>query len=367
MNYTYEMNNAQDTSFLASGKVKANSPVVEIFTAMVNGEELGKYGKKADLAAKYIKELGEKASMGDTSAIAELNEIRKFSIQPRLLQEMQLLGVFGSYRQLGWNDTPQLETLSVENVRADIQAEGLDVSTPFLRRKKENLVPVTISAGHKVNYREIALGNMYNENLLVGEVHKAMRNKATAYVIETVYKAIAQASGVKYFYEHAGLVKADVDALLTKIRRYGRPNVLGDYAVLAQFVPWVGYVGEISSKDVIGVSQKALDEIIDTGLVGKYNGALLSEIPNAYDFNTVNATTQNYETILPAGLAFVTPAANNGVAPIQTFTIGGLTSLSGNDVTTGELLTRFDMRVACGVAATDAIGIIHDTNLDSLQ
>ena len=70
MNYTYEMNNAQDTSFLASGKVKANSPVVEIFTAMVNGEELGKYGKKADLAAKYIKELGEKASMGDTSAIA---------------------------------------------------------------------------------------------------------------------------------------------------------------------------------------------------------------------------------------------------------------------------------------------------------
>lgn len=367
MNYTFEMNNAQDSALLASGKVKANSPVVEIFTAMVNGEDLSKYGKKADIAANYIKELGNKASIGDASAIAELNEIRKFSMQPRLLQEMKLLGVFGSYQALGWNDVPELEKMEVYNARADIQAEGLDVSTPFFRRTKEALSPITISAGHKVNYREIALGNMYNESLLVGEVHKAMRNKATTYVIETVFKAIANATGIKYFYENAGLVKADVDALLTKIRRYGRPNVLGDYAVLAQFIPWAGYVGSISQKDIIGISQKVLDEIVDTGLIGKYNGAILSEFENTYDFNKVNAAGDNYETILPAGLAFVTPAAPaQGVAPIQIFSVGGLTSLSGNDVTTGELLTRFDMRIACGVANTDAIGIIHDTQLDSL-
>ena len=367
MNYTFEINNAQDSSILASGNVKANSPVVEIFTAMVNGEELSKYGKKADLAANYIKELGEKASHGDLSAMAELNEIRKFSMQPRLLQEMKLLGIFGSYRALGWNDTAELEKMNVYNARADIQAEGLDVSTPFFRKTKEALTPVTISAGHKVNYREIALGNMYNENLLVGEVHKAMRNKATMYVVETIYKAIYNATGVKYFYENAGLVKANVDDLLTKIRRYGKPNVLGDYAVLAQFVPWAGYVGSISSKDVIGISQKVLDEIVDTGIVGKYNGAILSEIENPYDFSRLTSDGTNYETVLPAGLAFVTPAAPaNGVAPIQIFSIGGLTSLSGNDVTTGELLTRFDMKIAAGVAQTDAIGIIHDTNLDSL-
>lgn len=368
MNYSFEINNAQDSSILASGNVKASSPVVEIFTAMVNGKDLSKYGKKADAAVTYIKGLGEKASHGDVSAMAELNEIRKFSMQPRLLQEIKLLGIFGSYRALGWNDTAELEKVEFQNVRADIQAEGLDVSTPFIRKTKEALTPITISAGHKVNYREIALGNMYNENLLVGEVHKAMRNKAAMYVVETVFKAIANASGVKYFYENAGLVKTNVDALLTKIRRYGKPNVIGDYAVLAQFVPWAGYVGSISSKDVIGISQKVLDEIADTGIVGKYNGAILSEIVNPYDFSTLNTAGDNYATVLPAGLAFVTPAAPaNGVTPIQTFSIGGLTSLSGNDVTTGELLTRFDMKIAAGVAQTDAIGIIHDTNLDALS
>lgn len=369
MDYSFELNNAKKDETFASGRVTAKSPVVEVFSAMANGEMLDSLnlGKKADVAVDYIKELGNKASLGDQTAISELNEIRKFVIQPKLLQEMKLLGIFGSYIQLGWGETPQLEKIKYENVRADIQAEGLDVSTPFVRKTKTPLAPVTISAGHKVNYREIALGDMTTENTLINEVHTAMKNKATAYVIETVYKAVEEASGVKYFYENANLAKANVDELLTKIRRYGKPNVCGDYAILAQFIPWIGYAGTVNSKDILGVSQKLLDEIADTGIVGKYNGAILQEIPNGYDYNKLTKDGKNYETILPAGIAFVTPTAPvGGVAPIQTFTIGGLTSLSGSSISTGEIMSRYDLSVACGVAAVEAIGVIHDKNLDSL-
>lgn len=367
MNYSFELNNARKDGTFASGKITAQSPVVEIFCAMANGEELAKYGKKADVAAKYIKELGSKASNGDMGAVSELNEIRKFAIQPKLLQEIKLLGLFGSYKPLGWGETAYLEKMSYENVRADIQAEGQDVSTAFARKSKTALAPITISAGHKVNYREIALGDMSSENVLMGEVQKEIRNKATMYVIETVYKAIESATGVKYFYENAGLTKTDVDALLTKIRRYGKPNVNGDYAVLAQFLPWVGYAGTVGANTITGVSQKVLDEIADTGIVGTYNGAVLNEIPNGYNFNKLTSDGKNYDTILPAGLAFVAPTAPvGGVAPIQSFSIGGLTSFSGNSVSTGEVMTRYDLSIACGVAATDAIGILHDTNLDAL-
>lgn len=370
MDYSFELNNAKRDETFASGKVTAKSPVVEVFSAMVNGTALDdlKLGKKADLAANYIKELGNKAAIGDQSAMSELNEIRKFVIQPKLLQEIKLLAVFGSYKPLGWGETAYLEKVSYENVRADIQAEGQDVSTPFARKTKKPLSPITISAGHRVNYREVALGDMTTENVLIGEVHTAMRNKATMYVIETVYKAIEAASGVKYFYENAGLVKTNVDSLLTRIRRYGKPNVFGDYSILAQFLPWIGYAGTINAKDITGVSQKMLDEIADTGIVGKYNGAVLQEIANGYDFNRLTSNGKDYETLLPAGLAFVSPTAPvGGVAPIQSFTIGGLTSFSGNSVSTGEIMSRYDMSIACGVAATDQIGIIHDTNLDSLK
>ena len=368
MDYTFELNNARRDDSYASGKIKETSPVVEIFSAMAEGKELSKFGKTADKAVTYIKTLADKASVGDYSAISEINEIRKFTIQPKLLQEINLLGLFGSYKKLGWNETAELEKIKPENVRADIQAEGQDVSTAFVRKTKTPLAPVTVSAGHKVNYRELALGNMQNENILIGEVKKAIRNKAAMYVIRTVYKAISEAKGVKYFYEGAPLAKTNVDELLTKIRRYGKPNVLGDYAVLAQFIPWIGHAGTIGSNTITGVSQKLLDEISDTGIVGAYNGAILKEIPNGYDFNRLIADGTNYDTILPAGLAFVTPVApEGGVAPIQTFSIGGLTSFSGNNVSTGEVMSRFDLAIAAGVSDTSAIGIIHDTNLDSLS
>ena len=72
MDYTFEMNNARKDSAFASGKIQANSPVVEIFSAMVDGKDLSRYGAKADVAAKYIKELGEKAQNNDFAAMAEL-------------------------------------------------------------------------------------------------------------------------------------------------------------------------------------------------------------------------------------------------------------------------------------------------------
>ena len=368
MDYTFELNNAKNDVLYSSGRINEKSPVVEIFSAMVDGKSLGNFGKKADLAVKYIKDLGLKASANDQNAISELNEIRKFVIQPKLLQEIKLLGIMGSYKSLGWNDTAYLETITYENVNGNIQADGQDVSTSFIRKVKTPLAPVTISGGVKSDYREISIGDMTHENELMSEVQKDLRNKAVLYTLETVYKAIESATGVKYFYEEAGLAKTSVDALLANIRRYGKPTVNGDYAILAQFLPWIGYAGTVDSNLITGVSQKVLDEIAETGLIGTYNGTILNEIPNGYNYSTLNADGSNYETILPAGLALVTPAAPvGGVAPIQTFTFGGLTSFSGNSVSTGEVYTRFDLKIAAGVASTDAIGIIHDTSLDTLS
>lgn len=370
MNYSFELNNARNDANFASGKVTANSPVVEIFSALVDGKDLSNFGAKADVAVKYIKELSEKAQNNDISAMAEINEIRKFAMQPRLLQEIKLLGVFGSYQNLGWNDTAKLTKVKYENVRADIQAEGQDVSTPFMRRTEEVLAPITISAGHKVNYRELSLGNLENENVLQEEVRKAIRNKAAMYVIQTVFDAVDAYDGVKYFYENSGLAKTSVDDLLLKIRRYGKPTVTADYAVLAQFLPWIGYSGTISGNTITGVSQRLLDEIADTGLVGTYNGAVLSEMPNGYNYSSIVTDSdgnKNYDTLLPAGLGFVTPAApTSGVSAVQTFSIGGLTSFTGNSVSTGDIMTRFDLKIAAGVADPSAIGIIHDSSLDSL-
>ena len=364
MSYTFELNNERKDANFVSGQVKENSPVVEIFSAMVKGEDLAPYGKKADVAAKYITELSSKASMGDENAKSELNEIRRFAIQPVLMQEIKLLSIFGNYKALGFNDTAEIEIPVYANIQANQQALGQDVTFPVIRKERKGITTTTISGGYAVDYRKAALGDMSQENEIMEQVRVAIRNKAAKYVVDTIYKAIKDATGVKYFFEGAGLTKTGVDSVIANVRRWGKPTVAGDYALISQFNGFAGYEGVTPT--VSGISRTIMDEIHNTGLMGMYNGAVLSEIPNPYDLSAMNAAGNNFATMLDAGLGFVMPAG--GQSPIYTVTRGGLTSCHGLDVTTGTEMTRFDLEVGALVVPGQEhkVALIHDTNLDDL-
>ena len=108
-----------------------------------------------------------------------------------------------------------------------------------------------------------------------------------------------------------------------------------------------------------------MKEIHDTGLMGMYNGAVVSELPNPYDTSLMNAAGTDFQTVLPQGLGYVIPAG--GQSPIYTVTRGGLTSISGTDVSTGQLITRYDLEVGALVAPGREymIGLLGDTKLST--
>lgn len=364
MSYTFELNNERKDANFVSGKVNGKSAVVEIFSAMAQGRDLAPYGKKADVAAKYIMELNAKAASNDPVAISELNEIRRFAMQPVLMKEIKLLGIYGNYKPIGYNESCEIEIPEFANTGAEIQAAGQDVKFPAIRKRRVPIATTTISGGYAVDYRKAALGDMSDENELQEQVRTQIRNKAAKYVVDTVYNAVKNATGVKYFFEGAGLTKTGVDGVIAKVRRFGKPTVSGDYALISQFNGFAGYQGVTPT--VNGISDAVMNEIHNTGLMGMYNGAVLSEIPNAYDLTTLNKTGDNFDTLLPAGLGFVIPSGST--SPIYTVTRGGLTSFSGNDVTTGQQMTRFDLEVGALVAPGREyeIAVIHDQNLDTL-
>nr|DAZ84223.1 MAG TPA: Major capsid protein [Caudoviricetes sp.] len=362
MSYTFELNNERKDANFVSGKVKANSPVVEIFSAMAQGKDLAPYGKKADAAAKYIMELNSKASNGDINAMSELNEIRRFAMEPVLMKEIKLLSIYGNYKAIGFNDSCEVEVPEFVNLDSKIQAAGQDVTFPVIRKKRVPVATVTVSGGYAVDYRKAALGDMTDENELQDQVRVQIRNKAARYVVETIYNAIKNATGVKYFCEDAGLTKTNVDKVITNVRRFGKPTITGDYALISQFNGFAGYSGVTPT--VNGISEAVMKEIHDTGLMGMYSGAVLSELPNPYDLTSMNKDGDNFATMLPTGVGYVIPAG--GKSPIYTITRGGLTSFTGTDVATGQIMTRYDMSVGTLVAPGREyeIGMISDTNLE---
>ena len=368
---TFEMNNVRRDSDNYNGKITKYSPVVEVFAAMVNGESLDKFGKKADVAVNYIKDLGVKASSDNSviaaNAAAELNTLRRFVVEAPVMEEIKLLGIFGTYQHVGYDETIEREVYNHVGERSREQAAGGDVVFPMTTKVTYPVPTFTISGGYAVDYRRVALGDMSRENEGLAQVKTDILNNAKLAVVQKVYDAIKNATGVKYMLETAGLTKSAVDNVLTKVRRNGRPTIIGDYAIISQFTPWAGYVGTINTNTITGISEKAMNEIAQNGALSMYNGAVLAEMENPYNEYKLNTKGDNFETLLPAGLAFVIPTGAK--SPIATYSRGGLTSLTGNDIKTGKILTRFDIEVGCDVAKgrEHQIGVIYDTNVGGLD
>ena len=367
MNTTYELNNLQKDAELFSGKFKKQSPVVEIFSAMVNGEELSKFGAKADKAVNYIKDLGNRAENGDFTAVSELNTLRRFVIETPIMQEIKLLGIFGTYTPVGYDETIEREVYDYVGERSREQAANGDVVFPAITKEVYPVSTFTVSGGYAVDYRRVALGDMSKENEGINQVKTDIRNRALLAVVNRVYNAIKKATGVKYMVEDAGLTKSDVDSALTKIRRWGKPTVVADYALISQFTPWAGYTGTINSNTITGISEKAMNEIAQNGALSMYNGAILAEMPNPYDVYNLTDDGTNFKTLIPAGLGFILPAGTK--SPIATYSRGGLTSFTGNNVKNGKVETRFDLEIGVDVAKGQEykIGTIYDTNVGGLS
>lgn len=364
---TYELNNLRKDADAFDGKFNKFSPVVEVFSAMVKGEELGKFGAKANKAVNYIKELGNRAENGDYTAVAELNTLRRFVIETPILEEIKLLGIFGTYKNIGLDESIEREVYNHVGERSRRQAAGGDVVFPAITKERYSVGTDIVSGGYAVDYRRVAAGDMSKENEGLALVKTDIRNKALLLIVNKVYDAIKNATGVKYTIETAGLTQSGVDGVITKVRRVGKPTVVGDYAVISQFNDWVGYVGTINSNTITGISEKAMNEIAANGILSQYRGSVVAELPNPYNEYEMNEAGDNFATLLPAGLAFVIPSGIQ--SPIATWTRGGLTSFTGNNVKTGKIETRFDLEVACDVAKGQEfkIGTIYDTQIGGLD
>lgn len=372
MDMTFEMNNVRrDSDVILTNEVKQTSPIVEIFSALTDGKDTSKYGKKTDAVVKRIKELGEGIANGDTKSLAELNAIRKYSVEPLLTAEIQNLSVFGDFEALGYDESIEVESWKIIGDKSREQALNADVIFPAIKGEKYTVGTKTISGGWATDYRRLMYGDMSKENEGKNQVRIDIINKMKKAIVDNAYNAVKTATPVKYFFEGAGLTKAGVDEVLKNVRRLGTgATVIGDYALLQQFTPWTGFNSEVAYNNsrygyIQGISADDLRDIRTKGILGVYNGTILTEMANPYDYSTLNASGDNFKTMLNAGLAIVVPTGGQFGSPIKSWTRGGLTTFSGNDVTTGHVLSRFDIEFATDVTKGREfqIGMLSDTNL----
>lgn len=365
MSTIYEINMSNAQADVNTGRVKQNSKIVEVFSALSAGKRPEVDDKTLDKSVATIKELSSKAIDGDNAARSEINSIIRFSIEPRLLEVVRLFDFMGTYRRIGYNEAPMMKTYGYESIDSRFQASSSDVPFAAVNWREYPIGTQTISAGFAVDYRELQNGN-FDGNIREGmnQVQIDMQNKMTYYVMAVLYNALKNAKGVKHFAEDNGITKTAVDNMLKSMRRYGKVNIAGDYSVVSQFNDFAGFK-RFSADEIRYANNIVAEEIRQTGLVSMYNGAFVTELPNAINWTQLNKDGTDYDLYMPQGLLFF--LLRGSVSPLQVFLRGGLTTMTGDDIVTRQHLTRFDMEFGAGVAEgmEDQIGLISDTNFDA--
>lgn len=362
---TFEMNNERKDSKVYTGNLQSDYRVCEIFSALVNGKDVSKYGKGTDKTLEYLMGIGERVNSGDIVAVSEMNTLRRFEIESPILEKMQLLSVFGRFEKVGFDDSIQREVWQLVGELSRPQANRGDVVYPSRHKVRYSVPTQTISGGYSFDYRRLENGDMSKENEGMEAVQTDILNRSIQYVMINTYNAIENAEGVKFDCVGDHFTKAGYDALITKVRRFGKPTLVGDYALVSQVADFVGYQG--TTPAVTGISQKAMDEIAAKGYVTEYKGTIVTDIPNPYNTFEYDEEGETFATLYPQGLGFCTPA--NGETPVKSWVRGELTSFSGNNVKNGAIETRFDLEVATDVARGHEyeIGVVYDKSLGGLD
>lgn len=348
MEYTFELNNAQRDQVVIKDQAKFKK-FVEICSALLSGNDADKFGKEKDHAVATLKALGNRSNNGDSKARAEINEIVKFIVQPKLLESMKVLSFMGNYHEIGYNEQAMVKTYTYEGLDARTQASGGDVTFAAKNWKQYPVVTHTISSGMVVDYRELESGNFAGTTAEeVGQIQIDMNNKAIAFAMDTIYNALKNNTDyVSFFAEYSDTpTQTAVDDMIAKMRRMGRVNIIGDFSVLSTICDWNGYktVGEST---VPFFSAAQVDEMARVGLNGFYKGAALVELPNPYNYMKPLADKSAFETYYNPDRIYFTAQGN--ASPVNIFRRGGLTSMSGNDVETGVMKTRYDIEIGADV------------------
>ena len=232
MSTIYEINMSNAQADVNTGRVKQNSKIVEVFSALSAGKRPEVDDKTLDKSVATIKELSSKAIDGDNAARSEINSIIRFSIESKLLEVVRLFDFMGTYRRIGYNEAPMMKTYGYESIDSRFQASSSDVPFAAVNWREYPIGTQTISAGFAVDYRELQNGN-FDGNIREGmnQVQIDMQNKMTYYVMTVLYNALKNAKGVKHFAEDNGITKTAVDNMLKSMRRYKDKKLFSQYSL----------------------------------------------------------------------------------------------------------------------------------------
>ena len=307
---------------------KRPSEDVEIFTNIVYGKDVSKYGKKVDTVMDKIKTLAGMAEDGNTQAKAELNAIRTVTIQQPLEKRLSINDAMGQTTRIGYNEEMKYEVYQLQGEKSRVQASSGSFVFPTVKKRTGTMSTKTATGGVSVDYRELASGAVDGLNRANEQVLTDMTNQMVLSHINALRAGITAATTLKNYAE--GITKTNIEDVRRKARRFGNSvTILGDYSAVSKLGEYANF-GVVAAGTEFRFPDYVMEEVMKTGLIKNYKGSIVVEMPNSYNMINLNTTGDFYAPMLPTtDLWFLPQGAYNA---LQIALRGGLTSMTATDI-----------------------------------
>ena len=187
-------------------------------------------------------------------------------------------------------------------IKAYIQAKGATTARSYVADRQVTLDTVEISARPAINIVDLRLGRV-NMADLIREANNEMTNMKLAKIEAVLHDAIDDYR-TPFYGTGTGIVKATLDDQLIYFRRLGPVTILGDLAAVGQMQGITGMATETGGVLLVNPSDNMIDEANQNGYIGRYQGADVMVMQNAYHAGTTTPVLDpDWLYIIPGGMS----------------------------------------------------------------
>ena len=276
---------------MAEIKVDKDSKLIKVMAAQVRNERVD--SDKVEEASAIVNELAQDMSPQHQH---EIGQIIAFTINELQQNSLDFINTFADVRTVALGDRPMYR-VKTAGIKAFIQATGATTSRSYVTDRQFTINTFEIASRPAINIWDIRM-NRINMPDLIRDANKEFTLMKVKHVEQVLHNAISQYSS-PFYGTGTGIVKATLDAQLQYFKRLGAVSLVGDAAAVEGLFT---LAGAPISASAVQYSGSMIDEKNNNGYLGRYNGASVISMVNAYeDGKTTPILDPDWIYIISAG------------------------------------------------------------------
>ena len=273
-------------------KIEKDQKIIKVMAAQARGERVD--SNVIEESSAIVNELAQDMSPQHQH---EIGQLIAFTINELQQNSLNFMETFADVRTVGLGDRPMYR-MKTAGIKAFIQATGATTARSYVTDRQFSINTFEIASRPAINIWDIRM-NRINMPELIRDANKEFTMLKLLHVEKVLHDAISTYSS-PFYGTGTGIVKATLDSQLQYFKRLGNVSLIGDAAAVEGLFALAGAPVNNTS---VQYSGGMIDEKNNNGYLGRYNGANVVSMVNAYeDGKTTPILNPDWIYILSAGV-----------------------------------------------------------------